>query len=181
MSPFVAQNESYLAGYYDLSYTRLFWMFPPVHLQAEIWSNAYNGMYLLNSTSLYRRPESQPAASLSPRPSQELRLTFQAKILKASVSPAGWDVFILWYDMKEPLSSIITSQAMSGYLRLFRLLWTLKRVEHTLNRVWQVMSGIQRQLATIQGLSSQYGLPCPGEFTSSSHLPSQLVTVLYRS
>lgn len=51
---------------------------------------------------------------------------------------------------------------MSGYLRLFRLLWTLKRVEHTLNRVWQVMSGMQRQLATIQGLSSQYGLPCPG-------------------
>ena len=78
---------------------------------------------------------------------------------------AGWDVFILWYDMKEPLSSIITGQAMSGYLRLFRLLWTLKRVEHTLNRVWQVMSGIQRQLATIQGLTSQYGLPCPGTGT----------------
>lgn len=76
---------------------------------------------------------------------------------------AGWDVFILWYDVKEPLSSVITGQAMSGYLRLFRLLWTLKRVEHTLNRVWQVMSGIQRQLATIQGLTSQYGLPCPGE------------------
>ena len=71
-------------------------------------------------------------------------------------------MFILWYDMKEPLSSIITGQAMAGYLRLFRLLWTLKRVEHTLNRVWQVMSGIQRQLATIQGLTSQYGLPCPG-------------------
>lgn len=78
---------------------------------------------------------------------------------------AGWDVFILWYDMKEPLSSIITGQAMAGYLRLFRLLWTLKRVEHTLNRVWQVMSGIQRQLATIQGLTSQYGLPCPGTGT----------------
>ena len=72
-------------------------------------------------------------------------------------------MFILWYDVKEPLSSVITGQAMSGYLRLFRLLWTLKRVEHTLNRVWQVMSGIQRQLATIQGLTSQYGLPCPGE------------------
>jgi len=40
---------------------------------------------------------------------------------------AGWDVFILWYDVKEPLSSVITGQAMSGYLRLFRLLWTLKR------------------------------------------------------
>ncbi len=72
-------------------------------------------------------------------------------------------MFILWYDVKEPLSSVITGQAMSGYLRLFRLLWTLKRVEHTLNRVWQVMIGIQRQLATIQGLTSQYGLPCPGE------------------
>ena len=72
-------------------------------------------------------------------------------------------MFILWYDVKEPLSSVITGQAMSGYLRLFRLLWTLKRVEHTLNRVWQVMSGIQRQLTTIQGLTSQYGLPCPGE------------------
>ena len=75
---------------------------------------------------------------------------------------AGWDVFILWYDMKEPLSSIITGQAMSGYLRLFRLLWTLKRVEHTLNRVWQVMSGMQRQLTIIRTLCSQYGLPCPG-------------------
>lgn len=64
--------------------------------------------------------------------------------------------------MKEPLSSIITAQAMSGYLRLFRLLWTLKRVEHTLNRVWQVMSGMQRQLTLIRSLSTQYGLPCPG-------------------
>ena len=84
---------------------------------------------------------------------------------------AGWDCFILWYDMKEPLSSIITAQAMSGYLRLFRLLWTLKRVEHTLNRVWQVMSGMQRQLATIQGLSSQYGLPCPGLGSQQLILP----------
>lgn len=86
----------------------------------------------------------------------------RVKLAKATSMETGWDVFILWYDMKEPLSSIITGQAMAGYLRLFRLLWTLKRVEHTLNRVWQVMSGIQRQLATIQGLTSQYGLPCPG-------------------
>lgn len=86
----------------------------------------------------------------------------RVKLAKPTAMETGWDVFILWYDVKEPLSSVITGQAMSGYLRLFRLLWTLKRVEHTLNRVWQVMSGIQRQLATIQGLTSQYGLPCPG-------------------
>ena len=75
---------------------------------------------------------------------------------------AGWDVFSLWYDMKEPLSSIINAEAMSAYLRLFGLLWTLKRGEHTLNRVWQVMSAIQRQLTVLQGLKSEYGLQCPG-------------------
>lgn len=76
---------------------------------------------------------------------------------------------MLWYDVREPLSSIITGAAMSGYLRLFRLLWTLKRVEHTLNRVWQVMSGMQRQLTIIRALSSQYGLPCPGLPSSPHH------------
>ncbi|KAL3160087.1 hypothetical protein ABBQ32_010867 [Trebouxia sp. C0010 RCD-2024] len=86
----------------------------------------------------------------------------RVKLAKPTSLETGWDVFILWYDMKEPLSSIITGQAMAGYLRLFRLLWTLKRVEHTLNRVWQVMSGMQRQLTIIRTLSSQYGLPCPG-------------------
>lgn len=75
----------------------------------------------------------------------------------------------MWYDVREPLSSIITGAAMSGYLRLFRLLWTLKRVEHTLNRVWQVMSGMQRQLTIIRALSSQYGLPCPGLPSSPHH------------
>ena len=66
---------------------------------------------------------------------------------------------------------------MSGYLRLFRLLWTLKRVEHTLNRVWQVMNGMQRQLTIIRALSSQYGLPCPGLalVTTSLHRCSNAV------
>ena len=87
---------------------------------------------------------------------------------------AGWDVFILWYDVREPVSTIITAQAMSGYLRLFRLLWTLKRVEHTLNRVWQVMSGMQRQLTMIRALSSQYGLPCPGLAPLTTHMSSSM-------
>ena len=80
--------------------------------------------------------------------------------------------------MKEPLSSVINAEAMSAYLRLFGLLWSLKRAEHTLNRVWQVMAAIQRQLNVIQGLKSEYGLHCPGIDSTFSLIAPRLLRCL---
>jgi gamma-tubulin complex component 3 len=46
---------------------------------------------------------------------------------------SGWDVFSIDYHIDGPLSTVITSQAMHVYHRLFAFLWRLKRVEHILS------------------------------------------------
>jgi gamma-tubulin complex component 3 len=46
---------------------------------------------------------------------------------------SGWDVFSIDYHIDGPLSTVITTQAMHVYHRLFAFLWRLKRVEHVLS------------------------------------------------
>ena len=72
-------------------------------------------------------------------------------------------MFALWYQLDEPLTTVIGSEAMAGYLRLFRLLWVIKRVEHTLSSAWQMMNNMQRQLAGIEALQKETGVQSPGE------------------
>ena len=58
----------------------------------------------------------------------------------------GWDVFILKYDVEEPVATVLDEPAMKAYLRMFRLLWALKRAEHSLNDCWVDLNSVQRQL-----------------------------------
>lgn len=51
----------------------------------------------------------------------------------------GWDVFTLEYTVNQPLTTILTEQAMSKYLRVFNFLWRIKRVEHSLCGTWHMM------------------------------------------
>ena len=51
----------------------------------------------------------------------------------------GWDVFTLDYAVNQPLTTILTEQAMSKYLRVFNFLWRIKRVEHSLCGMWLMM------------------------------------------
>eukprot|EP00891_Asterochloris_glomerata_P003662 jgi/Astpho2/3662/e_gw1.00059.4.1_t len=85
----------------------------------------------------------------------------RVRMERAAAHETGWDVFALWYQLDEPLTTVIGSEAMAGYLRLFRLLWVIKRVEHTLSSAWQMMNNMQRQLAGIEALQKETGVQSP--------------------
>uniref|UniRef100_A0A7S3QYS6 Gamma-tubulin complex component n=1 Tax=Dunaliella tertiolecta TaxID=3047 RepID=A0A7S3QYS6_DUNTE len=57
----------------------------------------------------------------------------------AAGGESGWDVFTLQYDVRGPLATIFTRDAMGQYLRVFALLWRLKRVESALSSSWMVL------------------------------------------
>jgi len=58
------------------------------------------------------------------------------KLHTAHEGDLGWDVFSLTYALKEPLSSVVPPAAMAVYGRIFRFLWRLKRVQHSLSVTW---------------------------------------------
>ncbi|KAK9807536.1 hypothetical protein WJX72_001944 [[Myrmecia] bisecta] len=84
------------------------------------------------------------------------------KLDRHAASETGWDVFTLRYEVAEPLATVLPASAMTSYLRVFRLLWGLKRVEHTLARTWHLLNAMQRQLAVLNTLQRKHGIACPG-------------------
>ncbi|TFK23266.1 gamma-tubulin complex DGRIP91/SPC98 component [Coprinopsis marcescibilis] len=65
-----------------------------------------------------------------------------ARMLEYSHGEIGWDVFTLEYKVDAPIDTVLDALAMEGYLKLFRHLWQMKRVEKTLDRSWsRVISG----------------------------------------
>ncbi|PAA71146.1 hypothetical protein BOX15_Mlig015408g3 [Macrostomum lignano] len=55
-------------------------------------------------------------------------------VRKLDVSPGdtGWDVFSLYYNVDGPLSTVLTDECLTSYLRAFNFLWRSKRMEHIL-------------------------------------------------
>ncbi len=51
----------------------------------------------------------------------------------------GWDVFRMHYEVRGPLATLFTPRAMSQYLRVFQMLWRLKRAECDLAHSWKVL------------------------------------------
>ncbi|ORY04589.1 hypothetical protein K493DRAFT_333842 [Basidiobolus meristosporus CBS 931.73] len=49
----------------------------------------------------------------------------------------GWNSFNLTYYVDSPVSTILTKQALEQYSKIFKFLWSLKRVEYTLNAGWR--------------------------------------------
>jgi gamma-tubulin complex component 3 len=77
-------------------------------------------------------------------------------MLEYSHGEIGWDVFTLEYKVDSPIDTVLDSESIEKYLRLFRHLWQLKRVELALNKGWiRVTSGV-RSFLRVPG-----GLNCP--------------------
>ncbi|KAJ9510229.1 hypothetical protein QJQ45_015708 [Haematococcus lacustris] len=67
---------------------------------------------------------------------------------QAAGGESGWDVFSLTYDIRGPLATVFTPQAMTKYLRVFHLLWRLKRVETSLSGSWTSLKcSVERTLS----------------------------------
>ncbi|KAF9453076.1 gamma-tubulin complex, DGRIP91/SPC98 component, partial [Macrolepiota fuliginosa MF-IS2] len=79
-----------------------------------------------------------------------------ARMLEYSHGEIGWDVFTLEYKVDSPIDTVLDSESMEKYLKLFRYLWQLKRVELTLNKGWmRVTSGV-RSFLKVPDLSQEW-------------------------
>ena len=78
---------------------------------------------------------------------------------------------MLKYEVEEPIASVLDSAAMKAYLQIFRLLWALKRAEHSLNDCWVDLNSMQRQLSAFPGFVRKSGLQSYSKlFSCCSHI-----------
>ncbi|KAL4856634.1 Gamma-tubulin complex component 3 [Chlorella vulgaris] len=70
----------------------------------------------------------------------------------------GWDIFSLQYLVDGPMRAVLSPDAMSGYLRIFRLLWAVKHVEVVLEQSWSTINSTQRVLNVIREQERMHGV-----------------------
>lgn len=51
---------------------------------------------------------------------------------------------------------------VTAYLRVFRLLWTIKRVERVLGRAWARLNDAAHAMATLRALEKEHGVDVSG-------------------
>ncbi|KAL2045657.1 hypothetical protein N7G274_002086 [Stereocaulon virgatum] len=79
-----------------------------------------------------------------------------ARLTEMEKGDTGWDVFTLEYKVDAPVDVIITPWANRQYLKIFNLLWRVKRVEFALGSTWRrCMTGARGVLAVIDANMSR--------------------------
>lgn len=81
---------------------------------------------------------------------EEILQRLDVKILDLSHGDVGWDVFSLEYKAGAPFSVIITPTEDRKYLKMFNLLWRVKRAEFSLGSTWRrCMTGARGVLSEL--------------------------------
>ena len=81
----------------------------------------------------------------------EVLRRLDARMLELSTGEIGWDCFTLEYKISPPCDVIITQWASTQYLKVFNLLWRIKRVEFSMNTTWRrCMAGSRSVLSTVE-------------------------------
>lgn len=63
-------------------------------------------------------------------------------MLEFNAGEIGWDVFTLEYKIDSPLDTVLDERSMESYLKMFKYLWQIKRVEFSLNEIYaRLMTG----------------------------------------
>ena len=79
-----------------------------------------------------------------------------ARLTEMEKGDTGWDVFTLEYKVDAPVDVIITPWANRQYLKIFNLLWRVKRVEFALGSTWRrCMTGARGILAIVDAKMSK--------------------------
>ena len=74
-----------------------------------------------------------------------------ARLTEMEKGDTGWDVFTLEYKVDAPVDVIITPWANRQYLKIFNLLWRVKRVEFGLGSTWRrCMTGARGVLTIVE-------------------------------
>lgn len=76
------------------------------------------------------------------------------KLLEASPGDNGWDIFSLDYKVDAPINTVLTPETIQGYMKIFNLLWKLKRVEHALNKTWVQQTSFKNELHSLREIRS---------------------------
>ncbi|TFK75864.1 gamma-tubulin complex DGRIP91/SPC98 component [Pluteus cervinus] len=69
-----------------------------------------------------------------------------ARMLEYSHGEIGWDVFTLEYKLDAPIDTVLDPDSIQKYLKVFRHLWNMKRIEVALNQGWMKLAGGARTL-----------------------------------
>ena len=81
----------------------------------------------------------------------EVLRRLDARMLELSTGEIGWDCFTLEYKISPPCDVVITQWASTQYLKVFNLLWRIKRVEFSLSTTWRkCMIGSRGVLALVE-------------------------------
>ncbi|KAL9130134.1 MAG: hypothetical protein Q9217_001608 [Psora testacea] len=82
--------------------------------------------------------------------SPDILRRLDARLTEMEKGDTGWDVFTLEYKVEAPVDVIITTWANRQYLKIFNLLWRVKRVEFALGSTWRrCMTGARGVLASV--------------------------------
>ncbi|KAF8469126.1 Spc98 family-domain-containing protein [Kalaharituber pfeilii] len=82
--------------------------------------------------------------------SQDVLKRLDARMLDPTHGDIGWDVFTLEYRIDAPVDVVITTYATRQYLKVFNMLWRIKRVEFHLAQAWRrYMTGARGILGAI--------------------------------
>ena len=106
-----------------------------------------NSMYRHNLTSQLEHAIRHSNAQYD---DAEVLRRLDARMLELSSGEIGWDCFTLEYKVSAPCDVVITQWANTQYLKIFNLLWRIRRVEHSLNSTCKrCMTGGRGVLAAV--------------------------------
>lgn len=74
-----------------------------------------------------------------------------ARMLEYSHGEIGWDVFNLEYKVDAPIDTVLDSETMIKYQKIFAHMWKTKRIEGSLSSGWMQVSGGARTVFRVPG------------------------------
>ncbi|KAG6837438.1 hypothetical protein H0H93_009532 [Arthromyces matolae] len=86
----------------------------------------------------------------------DVRRRLDARMLEYSHGEIGWDVFTLEYKVDAPIDTVLDPLTMETYLKLFRHLWQMKRIEVALNFGWRRTVGGVRNFLRVPELEIEW-------------------------
>lgn len=79
-----------------------------------------------------------------------------ARMLEYSHGEIGWDVFTLEYKVDAPIDTVLDADAMEKYLKLFKHLWQMRRIDKALDQSWMRIIGGARAFLRVPDLEPKW-------------------------
>ncbi|KAL2891826.1 Spc97/Spc98 family protein [Ceratocystis lukuohia] len=105
----------------------------------------------------------------------EVLRRLDAHMLQRFHGDIGWDCFTLDYKIDAPVDVVVTEWGLRQYLKVFNLLWRIKRVEFALATTWRkCMTGARGVLQSSDSIVNQTWKSTQGILAEMIHFVGQL-------